>query len=87
MLRCLLSLERLQLAGLEARLGEEARALALLELCVPALAVSACGKQIVSVGDDNDPSVALWASSSGDWRDGKRVATSKGDKRPSAAPV
>ncbi|GLE07932.1 hypothetical protein PINS_up018761 [Pythium insidiosum] len=48
---------------------------------VLSLAFSSDGKRIVSVGDDDDHSLALWEDQShGSWRQPKVVATSKGDK-------
>jgi microtubule-associated protein-like 6 len=47
---------------------------------IPQVAFSPCGKMIASVGQDDDHSVCVWKSSSGEWTDGKRKARTKGSK-------
>jgi len=39
-------------------------------------------KRLVSVGQDQDHSIAVWESVSGDWSDGRILATAKGDVNP-----
>ena len=39
-------------------------------------------KKLLSVGQDQDHSIALWESPSGDWLDGRLLATAKGDVNP-----
>lgn len=39
-------------------------------------------KRLVSVGQDQDHSIALWESVSGDWADGRILASGKGDVNP-----
>ena len=39
-------------------------------------------KRLVSVGQDQDHSMALWESVSGDWSDGRILASGKGDVNP-----
>ena len=46
---------------------------------IPALAFSPDGKKILSVGDDDNHSVALYTSATGEWTDGKLEARSMGD--------
>ena len=43
---------------------------------------SADRKMMVSVGQDQDHSLALWQSPNGDWADGTLLAASKGDVHP-----
>ena len=47
---------------------------------VTCVAFSPDCKRIVSVGNDDDHSVALWETQSGTWEDGKSVASARGDK-------
>jgi len=47
---------------------------------VTQLAFSPDGKQIASVGEDDDHSIALWETAGGDWTDGKRRSKAKGSK-------
>ena len=46
---------------------------------VTSVAFSADGKWCGSVGGDNDHSVALWGSRTGQWNDGKLLTTCRGD--------
>ena len=46
---------------------------------VTSVAFSADGKWCGSVGADNDHSVALWGSRTGQWSDGKLLTTCRGD--------
>ena len=46
---------------------------------VEAVAFSADGKWCGSVGADNEHSVALWGSRTGQWSDGKLLTTCRGD--------
>jgi microtubule-associated protein-like 6 len=48
---------------------------------IPCVAFSPDGKQIASVGQDNDHSVCIYSSKSGAWFDGVKQATEKGDQR------
>lgn len=43
---------------------------------------SADRKKLVSIGQDQDHSIALWESPSGEWFDGRILATAKGDVNP-----
>ena len=47
---------------------------------VIAIAFSPDGKKILSVGQDDNHSVAVWGSPSGSWTDGALVAKCKGDR-------
>jgi microtubule-associated protein-like 6 len=48
---------------------------------VPALAFAgAASTRIISIGNDDDHSVALWETKSGDWTDGAMIAEVKGSK-------
>lgn len=47
---------------------------------VVSLQFSADGKQLISVGDDDDHSVAVWRTATGSWTDGVLQANSKGDR-------
>ena len=49
---------------------------------VTAMHFSADAKKLVSVGQDDDFSFALWISPSGDWTDGKLLSWTKGDVNP-----
>jgi microtubule-associated protein-like 6 len=49
---------------------------------VTAMQFSADRKLLVSIGQDDDCSIALWSSASGNWADGKIVGWSKGDVNP-----
>jgi len=40
------------------------------------------GKKVLSIGNDNDHSVALWETNSGTWEDGTLLTTARGDKSP-----
>jgi WD40 repeat protein/Ca2+-binding EF-hand superfamily protein len=46
---------------------------------IPCVQFSGNGNQIVSVGQDEAHSVAIWSTCSGGWEDGKRAASAKGD--------
>jgi len=47
---------------------------------IPQVTFSPCGNMIASVGQDDDHSVCVWQSNSGEWTDGKKRASSKGHK-------
>ena len=38
------------------------------------------GMRLLSVGNDDDHSVALWETNTGTWEDGKLLTTARGDK-------
>jgi microtubule-associated protein-like 6 len=50
------------------------------KIAIACVAFSPDGKRVVSVGSDDNHSVALWETQSGTWEDGKSVASSRGDK-------
>jgi microtubule-associated protein-like 6 len=49
---------------------------------VASIRFSADRLKLVSVGKDNDHSLAVWETPSGDWTDGKILASTKGDVHP-----
>ncbi len=49
---------------------------------VSSIQFSNSGKYMVSVGQDQDNSIAVWESTSGSWADGTLLASAKGDVNP-----
>ena len=49
---------------------------------VSCIQFSADSKKMVSIGQDQDHSMGLWESPSGEWHDGKLLAWNKGDVNP-----